>query len=380
MARSFLKASVILAGVFLSAASGFAQDEEPATEREKAARKLEERGKTGALNYFLGDTHQATGINVSLGIELYNQAVEFYQKREYELAREALQDALAYDSKNPFAYELRGDIAYFEQRLEEALKDYESAFRLNARQDLREKIVKVQQEKEMEAGLATDREEHFLIKYRGEEQGFGGFELREFLRSAYRSVGQDLGYFFKHKVVVLLYDEEEFRKLHNVPHWSGGLYDGKIRLPAYQKGFSEKEIQKVMRHELTHAFVVEMSRGKCPAWLNEGLAEYEESKVEAPDLRVFEAAVRTNTLFPISDFFSRERLLEIKDPLEAQLFYVQAYQFVKYWVDRFGMFSVKKMLDQFAQGKDSFDGIQEVLKMSPLELEKRWREDLQARN
>ena len=356
---------------------GFANEsEKPESERERAAKIIETRGRAEVLGYFLGKPKDASAVGVPIAIDLYNEAVTYYQKKEYELARLALEDSLRYDAKNPFSHELLGDVSYFEQKLDEALPHYEAAFRLRADSDLKEKIERVRKEKKVEAGLATVREEHFIIKYRGEEKKLEGFELREFLRNSFREVGQDFGYFFKHKVPVLLYDEKEFRELNEVPHWSSGVYDGKIRLPAYQKGFTLKEIQKIMRHELTHAFVAEISRGQCPAWLNEGIAEYEEEKVEAPNLRVFRAAIKTNALFPIADLLDRGKILEIKDPLEAEVFYQQSHQFVKYLVARYGMFQVKKMLELFGEGKDSLEVIETVLRVSPLELEKRWKETL----
>ncbi|MBI4115422.1 MAG: M48 family metalloprotease, partial [Candidatus Omnitrophica bacterium] len=357
-----------------SASLSFAAKED--SEREEARKAVEMRGRTEILSYFYGDPKNTTGVKVPIAIDLYNQAVEFYQKKEYDLARQVLQDSLRYDSKNPFAYELLGDIAYYEQKLDEAEKHYESAYRLRAQTSLKEKILKIQKEKKVESGLSTYQEEHFIIKYHGEEKRFEGFELRELLRTTYRSVGQDFGYFFKHKVAVLLYDEKEFRNLSGAPHWSSGLYDGKVRLPAYKKGFADKEIQKIVQHEVTHAFVVEISRARCPAWLNEGLAVYEEAKIEPRDPRVFKAAVRTNTLLPLPSLFSQEQIQGLNDPLEVALFYDQAYQVVNYIVGRYGMFRVKQMLETYAQGKDTHDVIQEVLKISPLELEKRWKETL----
>lgn len=365
----------LLASVFCLlclSSSGFSEKAE--SEDESARKAIETRGRTEILSYFLGNPQDASGVKVPFAIELYNQAVEFYQKKEYELAREALQDSLSYDPKNPLALELLGDIDYYEQKLDRAEENYEAAFRLRPRKELKEKILKIQKEKPVEKGLATYREEHFLIKYGGEERGLEGFELREYLRNAYREVGQDLGYFFKHKVVVLLYDEKEFRELGGVPHWSGGLYDGKIRLPAYQKGFTQKEIEKIMRHEVTHAFVVEMSRGRCPVWLNEGLAVYEEAKVDPPDLEVFKAAVRSHTLLPLPALFEQKRLQEEMDPLEVKLFYDESYQLVRYLVERYGMFQIKKMLQLYGEGKDTFDVMKEVLKTSPLELEKPWKD------
>lgn len=344
------------------------------SDQEVARKAVEVRARTEILSYFLGNPKDASAVKTPFAIELYNQAVEFYQKREYEPAREALQDSLSYGSQNPFAWELLGDIDYYEQKLAEAEKHYQEAFRLRPRKELKEKILKVQKQKGVESGLATYQAEHFLIKYGGEEKGLEGFELRESLRNAYRQVGQELGYFFKHKVVVLLYDEKEFRELSGAPHWSGGLYDGKIRVPAYQKGFTQKEIEKIMRHEVTHAFIVEMSRGQCPPWLNEGLAVFEEAKIEPPDPQVFQAAIRSNTLIPLPTLFEQKRLPEGMDPLEARLFYDESYQLVSYLVKRHGMFYIKKMLGLFAEGKDSFEAIQETLKISPLELERQWKD------
>lgn len=372
-------AKTFAAGIFLVILFAFPlpgiSEEEPSDE-EAARKAVEARSRTEILSFFYGQPKDASALQAPLALELYNQAVEFYQKREFDLARQALQDSLGYDAKNPFAHELLGDIAYYEQKLDEAQRHYEASFRLRSRGELQKKILKVQKEKKVESGLATYHEEHFLIKYAGEGKGPEGYELQEFLRKAFREVGQDLGYFLKHKVVVLLYDEQGFRELSGAPHWSSGVYDGKIRLPAYQKGFTQKEIGKIMRHELTHAFLVEMSRGRCPAWLNEGLAEYEEAKVAVPDLRVFHAAVKTDTLFPLVELFSKERIMEITDPLEAQLFYVQSYQLVDYMIERYGMFPVKKMVELSRQGRDSFEVVQEVLKVSPAELEKRWKESL----
>jgi STE24 endopeptidase len=378
MAKKFLTILLIL---FLSGpAAGWTKEtvEKEESEREVSIKALEARTYTGMKSYFLGGTSDASAVDLPIAIELYNDAVKFFEKREYELAREALRDSLSYDAKNPFAHELLGDIAYYQQKLDEALKHYESAYRLKARQDLKVKIEKIQKEKKVESGLASYEGEHFLIKYKGESAGLEGYELKEYLQKSFREVGQDLGYFFKHKVAVLLYDENEFREINEVPHWSSGVYDGKIRLPAYRQGFTLKEVRRIIRHEMTHAFVGEMSAARCPPWLNEGLAEYEEEKEEPSDFRVFQAAIRSGSLFPLQSLFDQKKILELKDPLEAELFYQQSHQVVMYLVTRYGMFKVKQMLEQFAKDKDSFEVLQEVLKISPLELEERWKETLTA--
>jgi STE24 endopeptidase len=371
MAKGFL-AGILMFLTVSCPSPGFGQ--EKLSEKEKAREAFERRSRAEAMSYLMGRSKDPLALQAPLAIELFNEAVRLYEKKEYELARQALEDSLRHDPRNPFAFELLGDIAYLEQDLEEALHQYEAAFQIRPQQELKGKIVKTRKERGMEEEFESFEGEHFVIKYRGEESGIEGSALRELLGEAYREIGRELGYFFKHKVVVLLYDEEEFRGLSGVPHWSSGIYDGKIRLPAYQKGLSEREIEQRVRHELTHTFVAEISRGRCPVWLNEGLAEYQEARVEPPDLRVFQAAVRTNTLFPLEALLTQERALDFKDPLEVALFYVESYHFVNYLIEKYGMFSVRQLLERFAEGKDSFEAIEEVLKISPLEVEKRWKE------
>jgi hypothetical protein len=73
---------------------------------------------------------------------------------------------------------------------------------------------------------------------------------------------------------------------------------------------------------------------------------------------------------------AKETVSNIKDPLEVTLFYQQSYHLVNYLVQRYRMFQIKKMLELYAQGKDSFEVTQGILKISPLELERRWKETL----
>ncbi len=371
MAKAFL-AGILFLLIFSLPGPVFSQEAE--TELEQAKRAYEKRSRAEALGYLAGTSKDPKALNTPIAIDLFNQAVEFFGKKEYELARQTLHDSLLYDPKNPFAYELLGDIAYLEQNLDGALKEYEASFRIRPRADLREKMLKAEKEKKVESGFKSFEGENFVINYRGEEHGVEGDELKELLKIAYQQIGEELGYFFKHKVVVLLYDENEFRDLSGVPHWSAGIYDGKIRLPAHPAGFQPAEIEKIIRHELTHTFVSEISQGRCPVWLNEGLAEYEEAKVAPNDLRVFKAAVRTNTLFPLEILFSQEKVLDFRDPLEVALFYDQSYHLVNHLVERYGMFKVKQMLEGFGKGKDSPEVIEEVLQISPALVEKQWKE------
>jgi hypothetical protein len=161
----------------------------------------------------------------------------------------------------------------------------------------------------------------------------------------------------------------------NQQYYIGGLYDGKIRLPAYRKDMSEKQLRATVAHEMTHAFVAYLSSSKAPAWIQEGLAEYEENKIRPVDLKALKLAARKGQTLPIDRFF----LLGISAKTgtgELMLFYQQAFSFVNYLVERFGMYRLKEILEKFRKGEDSFAAIEEVLKISPKRLESEWLETL----
>lgn len=53
-----------------------------------------------------------------------------------------------------------------------------------------------------------------------------------------------------------------------VPERVQGIYDGAVRV-----SLDGSDIRRTIRHELTHHFVNLVSRGNCPVWLNEGIAQ-----------------------------------------------------------------------------------------------------------
>ena len=45
------------------------------------------------------------------------------------------------------------------------------------------------------------------------------------------TVGRGLSYYPDHEIQVILYSGQQFQEVTDAPGWSGGIYDGKIRIP-----------------------------------------------------------------------------------------------------------------------------------------------------
>ncbi len=342
-------------------------------EKSKAEEILERRQKVELLTFFQRDPKNSKVPEIPMSIQLYNQAVEFFSHQEYDLARQALTDALALDPSNAFAYELLGDVDNLQEKLVEAKKNYDIAYNLNPRESILKKMETLKGDQSVAKKLATYNEQHFIIKYYKKADEDKGFELRELLRTTYGTISRDFGHYFNHQVTVLLYDEEDFKKISGLPHWAGGLYDGKVRMPLKRQGFSDLELKALTTHEVTHAFVAGMSANQAPAWINEGLAQYEENKVKPIDLLVFDSAVTTNTLMPLIGLMQDNVTEGLKDTLLVNLFYQQSFHLTNYLVNRYGMFLIKQMLAEFAKGKNSDEVVREKLRISTERLEREWK-------
>ena len=82
----------------------------------------------------------------------------------------------------------------------------------------------------------------------------------------------------------------------DMPEWVAGVYDGRVRIPLDDL-YGDTHLSDTVRHELVHAFVDRLST-RCPAWLNEGLAQW----VEGEDLdRAAKRLGRSEQWLPYKD-------------------------------------------------------------------------------
>lgn len=371
--RKDLRALLLMAGLLFAVQLLIVGAGKAAEKKSVKQEQFERRQKVELMSFFLKDPKNAELPKAAMGVNLFNQAVEYYQKNEFALAKQTLRDSLRQDDQNVYAYELLGDIYNNEQDLKEAKANYEIAYNLQPTENLKKKMEALGKEAVVEKKMATYKEEHFIIKYHDQEKQLEGFELREVLRQTYRNISQEFGYYPNRQIAVLLLDEEEFKTISGAPHWAGGIYDGKIRLPVKRFQFSETDLKALSAHEVTHAFAAAMSAQQIPTWLNEGLAVYQENKQRKVDMLVFNAAIKTNTVFPLDQLMNENALQAKQDPLWVALYYQESFHLTSYLVKRYGMFNVKKMLTEFSKGKNSDEAVRNVLQISIARLEKEWR-------
>jgi Tfp pilus assembly protein PilF len=122
---------------------------------------IERRQKAEIMGFFLKDPKDAQMPGTTLSIQLLNQAIDYYQRNEYELAKQTVLDAIKNDSQNAFAYELLGDIYNNQQSLKDAKEQYEIAYNLQPTESLKQKLQKLGTETKVDKKLSTRRAFHY---------------------------------------------------------------------------------------------------------------------------------------------------------------------------------------------------------------------------
>ena len=89
--------------------------------------------------------------------------------------------------------------------------------------------------------------------------------------STFARVSQQLGCYAEEKIVTIIQSREAYKKATDAAEWSGGQYDGRIRVPVMNGQQMDARQEQVLAHETTHACLAML--GEWPSWLQEGMAQ-----------------------------------------------------------------------------------------------------------
>jgi hypothetical protein len=101
--------------------------------------------------------------------------------------------------------------------------------------------------------------------------------------NTFAQVSAQLGCTADEKIMTIVQSREAYRKATDTAEWSGGQYDGRIRVPVMNGQSMDASMQRVLAHETTHACLTML--GEWPAWLQEGLAQKLSGEALAPAVR-----------------------------------------------------------------------------------------------
>lgn len=236
---------------------------------------------------------------------------------------------------------LLGSDYYGMEDLDQALVEWNKALTLEDNPRLREAVEKVERERDVSGSYSELRSEHFLLRYEGEQAEKLSGEILNSLEGSFQNLTLDLDYSPSEVIVVILYPSQVFRDITRSPDWVGALNDGKIRVPISGLTVMTPELARVLKHELTHSFIRQITLGRCPTWFNEGVAQIEEGATTAAlgtQLARALAAGKIPTLAMLEAPF-----VDLSQD-QVGFVYAKSLAAIEYLRDTFGIGEVRRML------------------------------------
>jgi hypothetical protein len=101
------------------------------------------------------------------------------------------------------------------------------------------------------------------------------------LNKSYERYSKLFNFTPKNKITIKFLSPSEFKKYTGAPEWTSAMYfNDEITIPFNsKKAINLSDLERAITHEYAHAVIHEISDGHCPAWLDEGLAQMFEGKV-----------------------------------------------------------------------------------------------------
>lgn len=300
----------------------------------------------------------------------------YYRTNEPESARAELERAVAAGAADAETYLTLGRIHLDRHDQARALAMLRAAAGAGADSPgLAATIARLERDAAAEADYRALGSSHFILKIEGRGGDAAARTVLNALEDAYRRVGARFAYYPLERIEVVLYPDETFRALTGSPHWSGGIYDGRIKMPIGGLARGSERLARTVRHEYAHAAIVTLSKGKAPVWINEGLAQVAEETDDAGRSNRLRMAVAADGILPLADLASGFTRF---DRDQASLAYAQAYFAAKYLLDRKGAYNVRRLLEAMATASTDDDAFRLALGMSYADFERRLRAALAA--
>ena len=254
----------------------------------------------------------------------------------------------------PSSADAYGVLGFAEQNadhMNEAIAAWKRSLELRPDATVQQYLTKAQREKNAETDFSQKESSHFVLHYEGQQssEALRG-QILAALESDYDDLSRELGTPPRDNILVTLYTQQAFFDVTRAPSWSGAINDGKLRIPISGLSSVTPELARVLKHELAHSFITQLSAGRCPPWLHEGVAQLLEPRSlnsEGPQLAKLFSTQRNIPLNVLEGSFLHF------SGTEAYIAYAESLATVTYINDAYGISDIQRILQRLSEGSST---------------------------
>jgi Peptidase MA superfamily/Tetratricopeptide repeat len=259
---------------------------------------------------------------------------------------------------SPDALTVLGYVQFADDHTPDAIRSWKHSLELRPDNTVQKYLAKAQRDATAEADYTQHESSHFILKYEGKQTPDAlRSQLIATLESEYDDLVRQLGIAPRNSILVVLYTEQGFFDVTQAPSWSGAVFDGKLRIPINGVTSVTPELARVLKHELTHSFISQLASGRCPQWLNEGIAQAMEPK-QLSHGKLLADLFRTQREIPLN---ALEGSFMNFSSVQATVAYEESLAAVQYISDTYGMSDLQRVLERLGQGSSTEAALRAVI-------------------
>jgi hypothetical protein len=247
---------------------------------------------------------------------------------------------------------------YSADRGKDAQKAFQHSLDLHPDENLQKLADKLKREMTTEANYSERESNHFTLRYEGATKDQLRGQIISALENDYNDLTNELGITPSQNIPVILYTEEAYFDVTRAPSWTGALNDGKLRIPVQGIDGVNGDMARVLRHELTHSFVAQAAGGRCPTWLNEGIAQLMEPRDSSSHGQQLARLYSQHIQIP---FQALEGPFMRFQTNKAVVAYAESLAAAEYIRDTYGMSELRRILERLGQGASMESTMKEYL-------------------
>jgi len=232
----------------------------------------------GEMDLALADERQALMFAPQQPVFLMNAAYLHLRRSEYTQSLEYLERARRVALEDPDVAKLTGWAYFGLNKLDQAVAEWKHALALRPDAEIEAALNKVLRDRDEEAQYKENESRHFTLRDSGTSEPALARDVLRTLERHFDAIESELSYAPPDSIAVILYTQQAFADITQAPAWVGALNDGRIRVPVQGLSSVTPELSRVLKHELTHSFIQQKTRGRAPTWIQEGLAQWMEGK------------------------------------------------------------------------------------------------------
>lgn len=270
---------------------------------------------------------------------------------------------------------LSGWAYYGLDQLSDAIAQWKQSQQISPQPQVATLLAKAERDQKVERGFQRGATSHFILHYEGGATPELAQQVLDALDTDFETIEDTLGYTPPEPIAVILYTNRQFHDVTRAPGWADGLYDGRIRVPVQGLTQMTPALAGVLKHELTHSFISQMTENRAPTWLQEGLAQWMEGlRTSGGDAR---ALVE---LYHRKDFpalAAMEGPWTQLDTRNAVLAYAWALATIEAIISHYQIWGMRRLLSDLVQDNSVASAVRDAFSTNYSDLNRQTAEYLQ---